>query len=160
MDKKQKLEELLKEFFKKYSVIGLDSQVFIYHFGNNPIFRPFTITLFNLMEQGEIVGVTSILSVLEIISKAKEKEDQHLVNEYKFLFNTFPNLVVGGVDEDVVDLSATLKAKYSFDTTVAIQLATAKLYNATCFITNKQDLKKIQEIKVIIISEILENIQK
>lgn len=151
MDKEIKLKTLLK----KYSVIGLDSQIFIYHFENNPVFKPLTMTLFNLMEQGKIIGVTSILSILEIIVKPKEKQEHHIVNEYKFLLNTFPNLVVGKVDEDVIDLAASLKANYSCDTTMAIQLATAKLYDATCFITNKQNLKKIQEIKVIIISDIL-----
>ncbi|MEW6095667.1 MAG: type II toxin-antitoxin system VapC family toxin [bacterium] len=149
----------LRKFLKKYPVIGLDSQIFIYHFENNPVFRTFTMSLFNLMEQREIVGVTSILSILEIIVKPKEKEDTHLVSEYKFLLNTFPNLVVGAVDEDVVDLAASLKAKYSFETTIAVQLATAKLYDAACFITNNQDLKKIQEIKVIIISDILEKVK-
>jgi len=149
----------LREFLKKYSVIGLDSQIFISHFGNNPLFKPLTMTLFNLMEQGEIIGVTSILSILEIIVKPKEKEESHLVTEYKFLLTTFPNLVVGGVDEDVVDLAASLKAKYSLDTTVAIQLATAKLYDANCFMTNNQNLIKIEEIKVIITSNILEKIK-
>jgi len=150
----------LKEFLKKYSVIGLDAQVFIYQFGNNPVFRPLTMTLFNLIEQGEIVGVTSILSILEIIAKPMEKEDTHLVNEYKFLLNTFPNLVVGAVDEDVIDLAAFLKAKYSFETTIAVQLATAKLYDARCFITNNQEMKRIQEVKVFIISEILEKVKE
>lgn len=149
----------LRELFKKYSVIGLDFQIFIYHFENNPLFKPLTITLFNLMEQGEIIGVTSILSTLEIIVKAKEKEEEHLANEYKFLVTTFPNLVVGGVDEEVVDLAASLKAKYSFQTTESIQLATAKLYDADCFITNNQNLKKIQEIKVIMTSNILEKVK-
>jgi len=148
----------LRELLKKYSVIGLDSQIFISHFENNPFFKPLTITLFNLMEQGEIIGVTSILSILEIIVKPKEKEQPHWVNEYKFLLTTFPNLVVGGVDEDVIDLAASLKAKYSFETTVAIQLATAKLYNANCFMTNNQNLMKIQEIKVIITSNILKKV--
>lgn len=151
MDKEIKLEKILK----KYSTIGLDVAVFIYHFENNRLFKPLTITLFNLMEQGEIIGVTSILSILELLVKPKEKEEQHLVNEYKFLLNTFPNLVIGAVDEDVIDLAASFKAKYSFDTTSSIQLATAKLYDASCFMTNNQELKKIQEIKVIIISDIL-----
>lgn len=146
----------LRELLKKSSVIGLDAQIFIYHFENNPLFKSLTITLFNLMEQGEVIGVTSILSILEIIVKAKEKEEEYLANEYKFLVTTFPNLVVGGVDEEVIDVAASLKAKYSFETTEAIQLATAKLYDADCFITNNQNLKKIQEIKVIITSDILE----
>jgi predicted nucleic acid-binding protein len=152
MDKEIKLKKLLK----KYHVIGLDSQIFIYHFEDNPIFKPLTMTLFNLMEEGEIIGVTSILSILEIIVKPKEKEDQNLVNEYKFLLNTFPNLVIGKIDDDVIDLAAYLKANYSFDTTLSIQLATAKLYDANCFISNNQNLKKIQEIKVITTSDILD----
>lgn len=155
MDKEIKLKKLLK----KYPVIGLDPQIFIYHFENNPIFRPLTMNLFKLMEEGEIIGVTSIISILEIIVRPKEKKDMHLVNEYKFLLNTFPNLVVGKIDEDVIDLAASLKAIYSLDTTLAIQLATAKLYDAHCFITNNQDLRQIQEIKVIITSDILGNVK-
>lgn len=155
MDKENKLRQLLK----RYHVIGLDAQIFIYHFEDNPVFKPVTITLFNLMEQGEIAGVTSILSLLEIMIKPKERQEHKLVSEYKFLLTTFPNLVVVGVDEEVVDLAAALAANYSFETPIAIQLATAKLYDAGCFITNNQALKEFHEIKVITISDILEKVK-
>ncbi|MEW6606615.1 MAG: PIN domain-containing protein [bacterium] len=150
----------LEKFLKGYHVIGLDAQIFIYLFENNPRFKPVTIALFSLMEQGEIIGVTSILSLLEILTKPMEKQEHHLINEYKFLLNTFPNLIIGKIDEEIIDLAASFKANYSFlDDTFAIQLATAKLYDAECFITHNQSLKKMREIKIINIAEILEKVE-
>ena len=53
-------------------------------------------------------------------------------------------------------MSARLRAKYSIKTPDAIQIAVGILYGANNFLTNDPVLKKVPEIKVLILDDYLE----
>ena len=72
------------------------------------------------------------------------------------MFETFPNLQVKTLNENIADIASTLKANYNINTPDAIQIATSLEAKADIFITNDATLKKISEIKVLLLSEMLE----
>ena len=72
----------------KYKLLGLDTIGFIYHFEKNDYYLPFTRALFSSIEAGNLRGVTSIITLLEILVKPKKEENDKLVKEYEILLKT------------------------------------------------------------------------
>ena len=139
----------------KGKIIGIDTMVFIYHFEKNQIYSPLTFSIFESLEKGNFKGITSILTLLEILVKPKKENNSLLVERYKLLLETFPNLQVQEINENITDIASSLRANYNINTPDAIQIATSLEVKADIFITNDANLKKISEIKVLLLSEML-----
>jgi predicted nucleic acid-binding protein len=145
----------MEELNLKGKTIGLDTMVFIYHFEENRVYSPLTFSIFESLEKGNFNGITSILTLLEILVKPKRENNLILTERYKILFETFPNLQVKTLDENIADIASSLRANYNINTPDAIQIATSLEAKADIFITNDKTLKKIIEIKVMLLSEML-----
>ena len=145
----------MEELKLKGKIIGLDTMVFIYHFEENQVYSPLTFSIFESLEKGNFNGITSILTLLEILVKPKKENNSLLTERYKLLFETFPNLQVKTLDENIADVASSLRANYNINTPNAIQIATSLEAKADIFITNDTSLKKISEIKVLLLSEML-----
>lgn len=153
------VEEKCRNFLQRFSILGLDTMAFVYCFEENEDYLPFTKLLFELIEDGQIEGKTSVITRLEILTKPKERGDELLADEYKALIDNYPHLGVSPVDASVADLASTLRAKYRLRTPDAIQIATSILGGAQAFVTNDGSLKKVEEIEIIVMREFLESIQ-
>jgi len=149
------IEAKILAMLKKYRFVGVDTMGFIYHFEENKDYQPFTRLLFGSIESGTIKAVTSIITLLEILVRPKKEKNEHLVKEYKFLLQTFPNLQIVSLDEKIVDIASSLRAKYNIKTPDAIQVASSILAGAKAFVTNKPSLKRINELNIIIMKEAL-----
>jgi len=145
----------MEELNLKGKIIGLDTMVFIYHFEENQIYSPLTFSIFESLEKGNFNAITSILTLLEILVKPKRENNSILTERYKILLETFPNLRVKTLDENIADVASSLRANYNINTPDAIQVATSIEAQADIFITNGTSLKKVTEIKVLLLSEML-----
>lgn len=150
------IEKKCRELLVRYSILGLDTMLFICHFEENKDYLPFTRAFFGLIEDGMIEGKTSIITRLEILVKPREKGDDILADEYKLILENFPHLEVAPVDAEIADLASSLRAKYELRTPDAIQLATSIVKGAQAFVTNDEPLKKVKEIEVVVMREVLE----
>ena len=139
----------------KGKIVGLDTMIFIYHFEENQAYSPLTFSIFESLEKGNFKGSTSILTLLEILVKPKKENNSLLTERYKLLFETFPNLQVKTLNENIADIASGLRAGYNINTPDTIQIATCLEAKADIFITNDATLKKITEIKVLLLSEML-----
>ena len=145
----------MEELKLKGKIIGLDTMVFIYHFEENQAYSPLTFSIFESLEKGNFNALTSILTLLEILVKPKREGNLILSERYKILFETFPNLQVKELNESIADIASALRANYNINTPDAIQIATSLEAHADIFITNDTSLKKVTEIKVLLLSEML-----
>lgn len=145
----------MEEVDLKGKIIGLDTMVFIYHFEENKIYSPLTFSIFESLEKGNFNAITSILTLLEILVKPKRENNLILTERYKILFETFPNLQVKTINKNIADVASSLRANYNINTPDAIQVATSLEAQADVFITNDTSLKKITEIKVMLLSEMV-----
>lgn len=134
-------------------IIGIDTMVFIYHLEDHPDFSTITERLFDAVEKGKFHAITSLITLLEILVKPKKEGLTKVVSDYRDLLLTFQNLKFIPVDLRVTDLASTLRAKYSIRTPDAIQIATAIAEGAAAFITNDDQLKKVNEIEIVLLEE-------
>jgi len=151
------IEKRCRAFLGRYSILGLDTMPFIYHFEENKDYLPFTRALFEMIEDGRIEGKTSVITRLEILVKPREEGDDILADEYRLILENFPHLEVAPVDAEVADLASAIRAKYKLRTPDAIQLATSILKGAQAFVTNDESLKKVKEIEIVVMREVLES---
>lgn len=142
---------------EKYKKIALDTNIFIYLIEKNEKYVKKVKKLFDMVEKGKIVAVTSMLLYTEVLVKPFEEENHKLVDLYKVFLGTFPNLIIADVDKSISVTAAKIRAKYKIRTPDAIFVATGIVNKSEAYITNDVRLKKIKEIEVLIIDEIAEN---
>lgn len=134
-----------------FSFVGLDTNIFIYYFDQNPEFGSKSKVLFDKLTEGSLQAVTSTIALIEILSHkiltAKE------VREMEDKFYNIPRLVVEDVDRSMAIIAAEIRREYGFRTPDAIQLATAVNTKAEAFVTNDDRFKKFKEIRIITLNE-------
>lgn len=133
---------------ERQRIIALDTNIFIYHFEENPEYVSFTERLFEKIESGRLRAVTSVLTLHEILTGARKAGNARLVSLYRDLLGSFPNLSMIPFDVDVAETSSDLCARYGIRTPDAIQVATAIRQRAETFITNDGRLAIVKDIKV------------
>ncbi|MDN5310586.1 type II toxin-antitoxin system VapC family toxin [Methanolobus sp. WCC5] len=138
----------------KHSKIGIDSMLFIYLFEDNQFFSDICASILGEIESGVKEGITSSITLLEILVKPRIDGNVAAVEDYKNILIDFPNLEIIDVSVQIADIASALRAKYSIKTPDAIQVATAIKEGCTSFITNDYALKKIDEIEVIILRDL------
>lgn len=72
----------LEVFLKEHRVIGLDTMLFIYQFEKYKNFWQKTKIIFSELEAGKFKGVTSVIGLIEILTKPKKEINYLLVKEY------------------------------------------------------------------------------
>lgn len=143
----------LERFLKKHKCFGADTMVFIYHLEDHPTYAALTHSIFESWETGRNVGVTSAITVIEILIKPKREGKPAIAREYWELLTTFPNLQIVSIDLALADLASDLRAKYGMRTPDALQVAAVLSAGATGFITNDDQLKHLTELEVLLLSE-------
>lgn len=138
----------------KNKVVGLDTMIFIYHFDNNQKYSPLTYLILESMENGQFQGITSTLTLLELLVKPKKEKNQFISDKYKLILQNFPNLQIKSLDEEIVDIASDIRAKYAINTPDAIQIATSLSARADYFLTNDLYLKKIQDLEILLLDDI------
>jgi predicted nucleic acid-binding protein len=135
-----------------YKRIGLDTNVLIYYIEEHPIFLKKIEPLIDKIVQGKATGITSYVTLLELLVKPLREGRLDLVDQYKTILTGQLEMVP--IDEAVSVKAAQLRAKYGFRTPDAIQLASVIQKKGDVFITNDRGLKNVKEIKILTLEEI------
>ena len=135
-----------------YKRIGLDTNVLIYYIEEHPIFLKKIEPLIDKIVQGKATGITSYVTLLELLVKPLKDGRLDLVDQYKTILTEQLEMVP--IDEAVSLKAAQLRAKYGFRTPDAIQLASVIQKKGDVFITNDRGLKDVLEIKVLTLEDI------
>ncbi|MBU4373378.1 MAG: PIN domain-containing protein [Euryarchaeota archaeon] len=135
-----------------YRRIGLDTNVIIYYIEEHPVFLKKVEPLIERIVEGKAIGITSYVTLLELLVKPIKEERFDLVEQYKTILMTQLEMVP--LDESVSLRAAELRAKYGIKTPDAIQLASVIFKNGDVFITNDGRLDAVEEINVLTLRDI------
>ena len=150
------IDDRVKELLKGHQVVGLDTMLFIYSMEARRSYIPFLRSIFYYIERGLTKGVTSIITLIEVLIKPLKDQDIKAVKNYKFLLNNFPNIRMVNIDPQVAEKGAELRATYGIRIPDALQLASAIENQATIFLSNDYNLKKIKEIEIVLLKEMMD----
>jgi predicted nucleic acid-binding protein len=141
------------QYLHRHTMVGLDTALFIYHLEDHPRYSLITADLFSEMEKGSFRGMTSFLTLMELLVKPKAEGKPEVVQDYEFVLTTFPNLTFVPMGLEVARRAADLRAAYRLRAPDAIQLATALVHNASTFLTNDKRLKMVNELEIKILDD-------
>jgi predicted nucleic acid-binding protein len=135
-------------------LVGLDTNIFIYHLEAHPRYQPLTQALLVDVQAGQQEAITSVVTVMELTVHPWRAGRAAVAREYETLLVHFPNLILADVTRDEARRAAQLRARYNVRPADALQVATALLHRATAFVTNDRRLARLSpEIDVIALDD-------
>jgi len=145
----------LAEFLRKHQRIGLDTSMFIFEVEESRKYIEMVHPIFRWLEKPESYGITSTVSMLELLVHPYRRSDLDTVNRFYALLSTYPNLHWVELTLPVADAAARLRAEFNLKTPDAIQAASAMSLQATGFISNDPAFKRLESLDVIILDDLL-----
>jgi predicted nucleic acid-binding protein len=130
-------------------IIGIDTQIFTYVMENNRQFEAASFKIIQDVENGKYSGIFASIGIIELLTGPKKSGKYDLARQYQERLEKYPNLVIRNLNESIIDIASTLRAKYNLRTPDSIHLATAIDARASVFFTNDKKLKVVREIKVV-----------
>jgi predicted nucleic acid-binding protein len=121
-------------------LVALDTAPLIYVVEKHPIFCPLIRPLFVALE----AGVTSTVTLLEVLVQPIRNGNEVLAREYRAILRSSSALTVAPVSSEIAEEAARLRAKFNLRTPDSVQLATAVISRADAFLTNDAHLAKFR----------------
>jgi predicted nucleic acid-binding protein len=135
--------------------IYLDTNAWIYALEGFSEFRAELTLLFEQMQTGALMGVTSELTLAELLVKPCRDQDETQQARYKKAISNRKNFFIVPVLRDLLIDAAAVRASTQLKLPDAIHAATALRANCTTFLTNDRQLKKLTDIPVVLLSEVI-----
>ncbi len=138
------------------SRICIDTAPFIYFIEKDPRYLDVLRPVFAEIDAGKIDALTSTITLLEVLVLPFKMKNEPLAEKYREILLYAEGLTTFEISHEVSELSSKLRAKYLIRTPDAIQIAVGIIYGADTFLTNDSGLKKVKDIKVMILEDFLE----
>lgn len=135
-------------------VVFLDTSPIIYYIEENKKYIDLLNKVFTANNNGLFIFRTSVISLIEVLIFPLRQNNTELALQYKSILCNSRTLEIIEINTEISLQSAILRAKYGLKTPDAIQIASAINANSHIFLTNDHHLKRIKEIKVLLLDEI------
>lgn len=106
-------------------VLAIDTAPFIYFVENFPDYADKMEIVFRIAQATEIVIVSSVVTLTEVLTKPLKSGDRKLEKQYRTLFRESRKLRLVPVDTMIAYRAAQIRAQYNLRTPDAIQIAVA-----------------------------------
>ena len=144
----------LDDALKHISLIAFDTAPIIYFVEANPSYDAIVTEIFQCVDSEEITGLTSVISLCEVLVHPIRNQNLILKQRYFDILQNSPNFFTKFISSTIAETAAELRAKHNLRTPDALQLATALENGCDAFLCNDNDLKRVTEIKILILDEI------
>ncbi len=135
-------------------LVFFDSAPLIYYIEQQPRFSRVAQELFEAFDRGITHGVTSVLTLLEVLTKPFRDGREDIAREYLEVLTEAVGVALSPIDGKLCNQAARLRAKYQWlRTPDAIQVACAIQHKANLIITNDSRWKGLTEIPVIVLRD-------
>jgi predicted nucleic acid-binding protein len=139
------------------AVVGIDSVVFIYFIEEHTRYESVISGFFeDRLEHGSNRAITSVITLAEVLVQPKRIGRADLVQEYRDILAEGPNIVLADITSQIAERGAALRAQYGLRLPDALQIAASLEHGASHFITNDERLRKVTDLRVLILEDYLE----
>jgi predicted nucleic acid-binding protein len=129
--------------------VALDTQIFIYLIEEEDRFLPIVKPLFEAIDRGQLVGVTSGLSLMEVLVVPYRSGNFALADRYESLLINSRGLRFIEVDRRLLKAAAQLRAAFKLKPPDAIQVAAALLGDCKSFLTNDRRIPAVPSLRIL-----------
>lgn len=137
------------------SHLYIDTSPFIYYTEKRLGFLERVKAVFAYQYTHAIDTITSVITLSECLVKPIKQNDMLLVSAYERFFMKTHGISLIPVTFEISRLSADLRALYNLRTPDALHIATALETGCEAFLTNDVALKRIKEIRILVLDEIV-----
>jgi predicted nucleic acid-binding protein len=145
----------LVAFLRRHRRIAIDTSIFIYQLEANPRYVSLAHQVFTWLEGPGHNGVTSTITMTELLVHPYREDDEERVNQFYALLSTYPNLEWAAPDLAIADLAARFRARHRLRTPDAIQAATAARFHATGVVANDPLFKRVDAFETLLLDELV-----
>lgn len=151
-----KLDAVLANVRRLY----LDTAPLIYYVEANPSYVTKMDAVITTIENNPIDATSSVITLVEILSRPLQLEDHRLVQEYRDILLNSGDFRLVPVTIQIASIAADLRARYNLRTPDALHMATALHTGCDMFLTNDVALKRVTEITVLALDELEDDTSK
>lgn len=134
--------------------LAIDTAPLIYLVEKHPELGGTVREVVELAEHGDIILVTSALTLTEVLTLPLAEGATELAAEYRDLLLHTPYLLMEPIGPRVAESAAALRSEHRLGTPDAIQLAVALEAGCEAFLTNDRQLQRVHEPNVIVLSNL------
>lgn len=143
----------IARLLEAHKVASVDTNCFIYHIQAEqfPSQAPIVRELFEIVEEGRLVAITSPITIVEIMTRPRRLGLEAVAYQYKMILKNFPNLLIPNITTVVADRAAALRGTYNLRTPDALQIATGMVFGASVFVTFDAELKRVSPVFPVVV---------
>ncbi|GIV09262.1 MAG: motility twitching protein PilT [Fimbriimonadales bacterium] len=138
----------MEQVLQGISRLGLDTSPIIYFVEAHPRYDALLTPIFERIDQGVIEGVTSVITLVEVVVHPLRQGRHDLVERYRQLLLNSAHFEVVPISPEIALRAADLRAHYNLRTPDALQVATAIVNRCDAFLTNDATLQRVKELKI------------
>lgn len=129
--------------------VALDTQIFIYFIEEDSHYLPLIKPLFEAIDRGDLLAVTSGLSLMEVLVVPYRSGNSVLADQYESLLTRSRGLRFIEVDRRLLKTAAHLRGTLKLKPPDAIQVAAALLGDCQSFLTNDRRIRAVPGLKIL-----------
>lgn len=138
------------------SLVALDTVVWIYEVEANPVFGPVVHPFFrDRLSAGLNRAGSSLLTLGELLVQPLAMGRNDLADRYRGYLTTNPDFTAWDVTRSIIERAAALRAKYGTKMLDSLHLASALENGAALFVSNDAGLRRVSELRVLILADYL-----
>jgi len=131
----------------------LDTAPIIYFVEGNERYRAAVQIVFDCIDRGSLIAVTSPVTLAECLVLPYRMERSALVKVFSELIVNGCNTVFMDIDQETATAAARLRAEHNLSLADSFQLAIALNAGCDAFLTNDIALKRIAGLDVIVLED-------
>ncbi len=133
----------------------IDSMVLIYLFEDAPKYAALCDRILKEVTEWRYRGVITPVTVAELLVKPLENDRKDIADTYRRGIRSLPNIELASMTFETGCLAGALRAKYHLPLPDMIQTAFALQSFKPAMITNDKALRRVQEMQVFLLDEML-----
>ena len=145
----------LDDALRSVTLLGFDSAPFIYFVERNPAYLTTMREVFRRVTAGDFHGVTSSVTLTEVLVHPFARYDYKLAKSYRELLQNSVNFRTIAASNAIAERAARLRADYKLRTPDALQIATALECGCEAFLTNDAALTRVGELRVLALDDLM-----
>lgn len=144
----------LTESLEGVTQLSLDTAPIIYFVEAYPHYDALVTNIFQRIANGDLIGVTSVISLTEVLVQPVLHANTALQRQYRDLllhsryFRTLP------INSAVAEKAAEMRARYRLRTPDALQIALALITGCEAFLTNDATLRRVTDLRVVVLDDL------
>lgn len=134
--------------------LAIDTTPVIYFVEAHPRYDTLVTDVFQRIADGRMIGVTSTVTLCEVLVQPVQQNDDALQQSYLDLILHSANFEVHYIDAAIAVRAAALRARHRLRTPDALQVAVALNAGCEAFLTNDIALQRVTELRVLVLDQL------